>query len=145
MTTTCNSNRPSNQEIGFSSKNPEAKESYISKNNNPLKKVSRIKERKPEEQNKLPSLNSENLQEPEEEPDALCIKDANKTKLIRSCFNITNPSEAVNDSPEGVTQQRHTEKKSRGKYPKLKIKVLMAAVSLPSRIARLETSSGNPE
>jgi hypothetical protein len=111
---TSNSNRPSNQEIGFSSpKNPTAKESYISKNNTPLKKAKKLKERKTEEQNKPPSLNSKKLQEPEEETDALGIKDANKTTLIRSCFNITNPSEAANDSPEGATHQRHTEKKSK--------------------------------
>jgi hypothetical protein len=143
--TTSNSNRPSNQEIGFSSENPRTKESYIYKNKIPLDKANQLAERKPKEQTIPLSLTSKKLQEPEEETDALGIKDANKTTLIRSCFNITNPSEAANDSPEGATHQRHTEKKSRGKYPKLKIKVLMAAESFPSRIARKETSSGNPE
>jgi hypothetical protein len=135
-----NSNRQSSQEIAFSSKNPAAKESCRSKNDIPLKKVSRIKERKPEEQNKLPSLNSENLQEPDEEMGTLRNKDANKTTPIHSCLRKTNPSEAVNNAPDGATYQRYTEKKSRGKNPKLKIKVLIAAVSLPSSSARIKTS-----
>jgi hypothetical protein len=110
-----------------------------------LKKANQLAERKPEEQTNPHSVASEKRQEPDEEMGTLRIKDANKTTLIRSCFSITNPSVAANVSPEGVTRQRHIEKKSRGKYPLLKIKVLMAAVSLPSSSARIKTTSGNPE
>jgi hypothetical protein len=110
-----------------------------------LKKAEKIKERKLEEQNNPQSVASKKRQEPDEEMGTLRMKDANNTTPIRSCFSITNPSEAVNDSPEGATYQRHAAKKPRGKYPKLKIKVQMAAVSLLPSSTRLKTSAGNPE
>jgi hypothetical protein len=114
---TSQSNLPSFQGLTlFSSKNPSAKERYLSKNNMPLMKVSHLTERKPEEQAKPPSFNSEKLQEPEEEM-TLRMKDTDKTTLIRSCFNIKKPP-VTTKTTECSTHQ------PRGKFPLLKLRLL---------------------
>jgi hypothetical protein len=140
---TRNSSLTCSQELRPSSpKNPFAKKRFPSKNNIPLKKVSQLRER---EEHTIPLyFASEKLQEQDKENVPLRFKDANKTKLVRSCFNIKRPSVTIR-AAGGSARQRDAAKKRRCKYSKLKIKVLMAAASLPSRSARIETSCGNPE
>jgi hypothetical protein len=130
----------SNRNIKPSLKNLDAKKSCLSKNNIPMK-FSQHNKLRTEEQTRPQSFASEKPQEPDEEMGTLRMKDANKTKVVRS---ILNSPAAVNPS-DSSTHQRHAAKKPRGKNPKLKIKVLMAAVSLPPRSARKEISAGNPE
>jgi hypothetical protein len=117
---TRHSNRPSNREIKFpSSENPAAKESYISKSNMPLMKVSQLKERKLEEPTKPHAFNAKENQKKIEEKGTLRMKDANKTTLISSSICKTNQSVAIKAS-EGATHQRRAAKKPRGKYSQAK-------------------------
>jgi hypothetical protein len=119
--TTRNSKRPSNQGLRlFSSKNPAAKESYISKNNMPLMKVSLLAEQTPEEQTKPQTFTSDENQKKVEEKGTLRMKDASKTTHIRSCFSIKKPSLSL-DAPVDDTHQRDSAKKPKGKFSLAKI------------------------
>jgi hypothetical protein len=103
-----------------------------------LKKISQFKERSPKENSISRSYAAEKFQEGAQQ-----MIDANKSTLFRSSFNIEKPSLTIRQH-EGSTLHHHAVKKTRGKYHQAKLKILLAAVSLPSSSARIETSYGNP-
>jgi hypothetical protein len=92
-------------------KNPVAKKSFIFKSNIPMK-FSQLYKRTTDDQTKFQSFTTKKRQDPDEEMGTLGIKDANKTKVVRS---ILNSSASVNPS-ESSTHQRQAAKKRRGKY-----------------------------
>jgi hypothetical protein len=103
---TRNSELLSSRELGLSSPKPVVKNSFISKSNIPLNK------RTTDDQIKPQSFTTKKLQEPDEEMGTLCIKDANKTKVVQSTLNS---SAAVNQS-DSSTHRRQAAKKRRGKF-----------------------------
>jgi hypothetical protein len=90
-------------------------ESCLSKNNITLKKYKQLTEQTPEEQTKPQAFTPDKNQKKIEEKGTLRMKDASKTKLIRSGFSIKKPSLALN-VPVDATHQRRAAKKPRGKF-----------------------------
>jgi hypothetical protein len=108
---TRNSELPSSRELGLSSPKPVAKKSFLSKSNIPMK-FSQHNKRTTVEQTKPQFFTTKKRQDPDEEMGTIRMKDANKTKVVRS---ILNSSVAVNPS-DCSTHQRQAARKRKGKY-----------------------------